>query len=340
MTPSNEGSSPDIDRCSNRPLPETNNWNPRDASDTLSSGLAKECKGAEERLLQALQHEKAFAVDNFESGLPFEGMIRHEISKLLPQRYAVTSGNVLDRDGRSAGNCDVVIFNNVWFSPVKSAATQDAGKPYLPVEGVYAVGEVKQTLSSATLDEAMEKLVKCHRLNRPRTFAHRVVENREGPTCPHGLTNPLFSFVLAGAVSQDESFTSLINRFFDISKQLKRLEVVRALCVLGEGAVVWSFHDPLNSDEMKPALFVEADLFHPIFPVFSPASFRSPFLLLLQVLHQSLFHVILGPEDVAFAYGLDATGIKRPTDPAVALPVEKEWLDLLNAPCRYDNGRG
>lgn len=318
---------------SGREIPDTSGWRPRDASETLAAIFAEECKAAEERLLACLRHEKRTIVDNFDSGLPFESMVRKELAALLPRRYSVASGYLLDREGRTSGHCDFLAFNEAWFSPVKSS--QEQNRKFLPVEGVYAVGEVKQTLSSVTLDEALEKLVKCQRLNRPRTFAHRLVENRESCDCPHGLTNPLFSFVLAGGTAPGETLESLIERFFDISRSLKRLEVVRALCVLGEGTVVWSFRDPLDHNEIKPALFVEADLFHPIFPTYSAASHRSPLLLLIQVLLVSLFHVVLGPEDVAAAYSFDNKGISVPSRPEVALPVEQEWADLAGTPCRW-----
>ena len=325
---------------SDRPLPDTRTWTPRNASESLSSVFAAECNGAEKRLLQGLQQEKSLAVDNFESGQPFESLVRQEFIRLLPRRYAVTSGRLLDRYGMTAGNCDVVVFNDFWFSPVKSASTTESRNACIPIEGVYGVGEVKQTLSAAVLDEAMEKLVKCHRLYRPRTFAHRLVENREGCDCPHGLTNPLFSFILAGGVAGGETFQSLIERFFDISKRLGRLEVCRALCVLGEGTVTWAFRDPEKDYEMRPALFVEADLYHPVFPVFSEASIRGSFLYLMQMLQLSLFHVVLGPEDLAIAYSFDNLGIKSPKDVNIALPPDKEWIELLGKPCSSAEHKG
>lgn len=319
-----------------RPIPDTSGWKPRDASKTLASVFAEECQASQEKLLAYLRHEKRTAVDNFDSGLPFESMVRKELARLMPRRYSVTSGYLMDSNGRTAGHCDFLAFNETWFSPVKSS--EEKNREYLPVEGAYAVGEIKQTISLSTLDEALEKLVKCHRLSRPRTYAHRIVENRESCDCPHGLTNPLFSFVLAGGIAASETMQQLIERFFDISKQLKRLEVVRALCVLGEGTVVWSFRDSLSHDEMKPALFVEGDLFHPIFPTFSPASHRSPLLFFIQMLLLSLFHVVLGPEDWATAYGFDGSGIKAPASPDIALPVEREWLDLTESPCKRVHG--
>jgi len=315
-----------------RPIPDTSGWKPRDASKTLAAVFAEECAVAQERLLAYLRHEKRTAVDNFDSGLPFESMVRKELARLMPRRYSVTSGYLLDREGRTAGHCDFLAFNEAWFSPVKSS--EEKNREYLPVEGVYAVGEIKQTISQSTLDEALEKLVKCHRLSRPRTYAHRIVENRESCDCPHGLTNPLFSFVLAAEISAGESMQTLIERFFNISKQLKRLEVVRALCVLGEGTVAWSFRDPLDHHEIKPALFVEGDLFHPIFPTYSPASHRNPLLFLIQMLLLSLFHVVLGPEDLAIAYSFDNKGIQVPASPDVTLKVDDEWLDIAGRPCR------
>jgi hypothetical protein len=268
---------------SDPPIPDASKWVPRDASESLSSIFASECNGAEERLLQGLRREKSVAIDNFDSGLPFEGLVRDELRLLLPQRYSVTSGLVLDRQGKTGGKCDTIIFNDLWFSPVKSPASKESGTTYVPIEGVYAVGEIKQTLSASVLDAAMEKLVKFHRLHRPRTFAHRLVENRESDFCPHGLTNPLFSFILAGGVASGDSLLYLIERFLEISKQLKRLDLVRALCVLGEGTMTWVFRDPSRDGEVRPALFIKEDLFHPIFPAVSLTSHRGALLNFMQM---------------------------------------------------------
>ncbi|HNB25404.1 MAG TPA: hypothetical protein PLR41_00455 [Alphaproteobacteria bacterium] len=318
-------------------LPDTAKWQPRKATETLEGVFAKRCLSAEERLLLDLRYQRNIAVDGFDSGLPFESAVRREIGNLLPNRYSVTKGHVLDRAGNSAGDCDIAIFNGDWCSTLEGELSGSSAKTLLPIEGVYAIGEVKQTLSSKTLDEAMEKLVSCQRLRRPRTFAHRLVENREGDSCPHGLTNPLFSFVIAGGVSTDIDLKKLIDRFFDISKQLSRLELVRVLCVLGQGAVSWAFFDPDRRGELRPALFMEADLFHPIIPVLSQSDRRSPFLFLIQALQQSLFHIVLGPEDLAYAYSLDARGIGIPTDPHVVHLPDKEWLDSLLLPCSVEH---
>lgn len=316
-----------------REPPDTRTWQPRStATETLASALEQECAHSEEVLLRTLNRERRMAVDSFDSGVPFEAALRAELGSILPRRYQVTSGLVLDRDGLTAGQCDCVIFNDLWF-PLAKTPTGDVGRGYLPVEGAYAIGEVKQTLSETSLDEAMEKLVKCQRLSRPTTYANRLVENRESDSCPHGLTNPLFTFLLAGGVAPRDDLQSLIGRFVDTCWELRRLEVVRALCVLGEGTVVWSFRDPEREGELRPALFMKDDLFHPVVPTFAPSSLRAPLFSLMQTLHLHLFHSVLGPEDIATAYGSDSSGIKAPKDPGICLEPDEEWLESLNNPC-------
>ncbi|WP_437481595.1 DUF6602 domain-containing protein [Sorangium sp. So ce1014] len=316
-------------------LPSAANWVPREkAATTLASAFAKRCASGEESLRRMLQQERDLAVDNFDSGLPFEAAVREELARLVPRRYEVTHGVLVDRNGFTAGQCDVVIFNHIWFTAVNAPTLAQPARLLIPVEGAYAIGEVKQTLSVATLDAAMEKLVTCHRLHRPPTYAHRIVENRESGPCEHGLTNPLFSFILAGDVDGGD-LQPLIERFFDINRQLRRLEVVRCLCVLGKGAVTWAFRDPLRNDEVRPALFMEGDLFHPIVPAYAPVDVRPPLFSLLQTLHLHLFHSVLAPEDIVTAYGDAASfGIALPTQPHVALPPDKDWVRRLEKPCR------
>lgn len=317
-------------------LPDTSKWVPRQkAAATLAVAFAKRCASGEESLRRALAHEREMAVDNFDSGLPFEVAVREEIGRLLPERYTVTSGVVVDRSGMTSGQCDVVIFNHHWFTAV-NAPTVSGTRLLIPVEGVYAIGEVKQTLTAATLDDAMEKLVVAQRLQRPPTFAHRLVENRESDDCPHGLTNPLFTFVLAGGAAGD--LQSLIRRFFDVNSRLRRLELVRCLCILGVGTVSWVFYDPLHDGEVRPALFMEDDLFHPIVPAFMPAEQTSALYALAQSLHLHLFHSVLAPEDIASAYGFGASAdqrVKLPVDPTVALKADDEWVQRLAVPCNH-----
>lgn len=316
-----------------KPLPDTTQWQPqRHAAETLASAFLQRCIAAEKEIVLKAGFEQRMSLHNFDSGLPLEEIVRATLRQLLPLRYSVRAGVLVDQQGQSAGDCDVTIFNELWFPMVKTGPAPESRRTYIPIDGAYAVGEIKQSLDEGTLDAAMQKLVTAHRLYRPRTDRHRLVENRSIDSCKHGLSNPLFSFVLATSLSPGTTFQSLIERFFDINSQLKRLEVVRALCVLDHGCVTWGF--AYNEDEFRPALFMLEDLYRPIFPVFHKVpGCESSLYALIENLTLHLYQSVLAPEDVVPRYGLPHPAPSFPASLDVSLGPDPEWIELLNTPC-------
>lgn len=314
------------------PLPDTTCWQPRrSASETLKSAFRERCAGIEALIRIRSRLEREMNVDNFDSGPGVEDIIRDELSQLLPTRYSVRSGVINDRNGNTGGDFDVVVFNDLWFPVVKAGATEESRRFHLPVDGVYAVCEVKQTLDFDTLDEAMKKLVVCHRLYRPRTHAHRLVENREINSCIHGISNPLYSVIIATDLKEGFDLDEIVERFFYVNKTLKRLEVVRALCVLGHGTVTWGFRD--HRGEVRPALFMMEDLYHPIFLGYSKIpKVESALYPLMVDLLLHLYHSVLAPEDIAAHYGPEVHAVSIPTSDVVLEP-DPEWVEILNEGC-------
>ncbi|WP_280408236.1 DUF6602 domain-containing protein [Nocardia brasiliensis] len=265
-------------------------------------------------------------LDYFDSGIGLEEIFRDELKQILPHRYPVTTGVLVDRRGFTAGHCDVVVFNETWFPAIKAPTVTGARRPHLPIEGTYAVIEVKQTLSRRTLDDAMEKLVMCHRLQRPDTPRGRTTENREFGSCTHQISNPLFSAIFAVNIAGND-FNSLVTRFVEINKLLKRKEVVSALCVLGHCFITWAYS---NGTEMKPALLFGEDISAPLFPVFIDAdSYGTVLYPFIQRMCAHLYHSVLGAEDIVVAYGEPRQSVPINT------PSTDEWnlypdADLLN----------
>jgi hypothetical protein len=319
-------------------LPDTATWLPRStAEETLEQAFHRRCLAAESLITRKIASEREMNIDNFDSGPGVEDIVREELGNILPKRYEVTRGVVNDRDGKTAGDTDIVVFNSHWFPHVKAGATQQSRRLHLPIEGTYAVGEIKQTLNYKSLDEAMEKLVVCHRLNRPRTFNRRLVENRESTSCVHGLSNPLYSFVIAVGIEDGIDLDELVERFFFINKSLKRLEVVRALCVLGQGTVIWGLKRP-GSAEGKSALFMQDDLYEPIHPVYYKQSqSHSPLYALVCNLSLHLFHSVLAAEDIALAYGPENHNVQAPTSDEISLQPDPEWMQSLHTFCNEDH---
>jgi hypothetical protein len=159
------------------------------------------------------------------------------------------------------------------------------------------------------------------------------VENREGSSCTHGLSNPLYSAIIATDLKEGVELESVINRFFDINKTLKRLEIVRALCVLGRGAVTWGFRD--EHGEGRPALFMLDDLYLPIFPVYHRMPLVESALYWLACdLLMHLYHSVLAPEDLAVSYGPDIHSVSIPKSSDIALKPDAEWLSSLDNVCK------
>jgi hypothetical protein len=285
----------------------------------LSNLFFKRCREIEERILLRAKFERESRVHNFDSGPGIEDIFRQELSSLLPERYSVRAGVVDDRYGKTAGDCDVIVFNDFWFPAVHAGATENSRRFHFPIEGVYAVIEIKSLLDFTSLDDAMEKLVKCHRLHRPVTQSDRVVENRRVGGCPHGVLNPLYSAIVATGVSPNVRFEHLIDRFFEISKSLKRSEVVRALCVFGSGTVTWGIRNE-RTKQADSAIF-HSDYSEPLVPVFARSeAVGSSFYVLAVDLLLQLYHSLLSPEDLAAKYGLMSLPISVPIDNATCLP--------------------
>jgi len=265
--------------------------------------------------LEKVRQEKQFNLDNFDSGSGVEDIIREEFEKLLPERYFVTKGMINDRNGFTSGDSDLIIFNKFWFPFLKSGATLQSRKFYFPIEGVYGVGEIKQTLTIDSLDEAMQKLVITKRLHRPKTGRNRIVENRELDGCEHGCTNPLYSFILATNLQDGLSTDDIFMRFFEINKKLKRSELVNGLCILQNSTILWAYFDESNK-ELKPAMFhdPDEDLSKPLLPILLEANAvrKTSLYDLIINITTHIYHTVLGAEDLAAAYGNNYNNIKTP----------------------------
>ncbi|NOT91658.1 DUF6602 domain-containing protein [Ferruginibacter sp.] len=296
-------------------LPNTALWQPRkDSIETLKDIFYKRCLHVESLIISKAKQEKEFNIDNFDSGIPIEEIIREEFSKILPKRYSVTKGIVNDRQGFTAGEQDFIIFNNFWFPDLKSGAAKESKRIHFPIEGVYAIGEIKQTLTIETLDNAMEKLVIGKRLKRPMTGRTRIAENREINDCIHESSNPLYSFIIGVNLDVNLSMDDIFVRFFEINKQLKRSEIINSLCVLAKGTIIWCYFDDTKLD-LQPEKFTKnTGQFPPIIPVLLETNESRKCSLYDLVLHLSahLYDTILGGEDMAAAYGNNYNHIKIP----------------------------
>ena len=212
------------------------------------------CQFAQERIVTRANAEIKFKVQNFDSGLGTEEIIREELARLLPNRYGVSPGLISDRLGRTAGDCDLIVRDPNWSPVIKPGATSESRRFHFPVEGVYAVTEIKQTLGRKELDAAMEKLVMVNRLERIENPYGHITENQhiKGLNQEGAILNPLHTTVLATRIPARSTFDDVVDRFGEINAKLSRRDMVKMLCVLGEGTAWYSVEsgNPYNATYM------------------------------------------------------------------------------------------
>ncbi|MYC37034.1 MAG: hypothetical protein F4X66_09000 [Chloroflexi bacterium] len=93
-----------------------------------------------------------------------EQPVRDQLEQLLPRGIAVGSGFVIDSEGGTSHQTDVVLYEKD-ICPVFSI-NNTPGTTYYPCEGVIAVGEVKSALDRNSLEDAFKKIASVKQLKR------------------------------------------------------------------------------------------------------------------------------------------------------------------------------
>ena len=240
----------------NDDLPDVSTWQPRsDQQVKLSTGLMITCQAVQARIINEVENERKFNIDNYDSGLAIEDIVRQELSKLLPHRYCVDAGVVNDQKGKTAGDIDIVVRDQIWTNVVKLKATSQSRKSHFPFEAIYAAIEVKQTLDFRKLDAAMEKLVTLSYLYRPQNPYGHITENQhlESLDQKGAILNPLHTTVFGTRIHDGIEFYDMARRFDQINACLQRDQMVTMLCILDEGTAWYSVKSgsPYNATFMK-----------------------------------------------------------------------------------------
>ncbi|MCK8087959.1 DUF6602 domain-containing protein [Vibrio sp. 1CM8B] len=83
-----------------------------------------------------------------------ENVLVELLEKFLPKKYAIGTGVVVDHEGQQSKQCDIIIYDA--FNYPEIFAQTDV--KFFPVDFVYAVIEVKTTLSKKKMTEAIENI--------------------------------------------------------------------------------------------------------------------------------------------------------------------------------------
>ena len=76
------------------------------------------------------------------AGNETEMCFRDYLRRMLPPRYYVAQGHLLDMYGNASSQLDIIISDN--FNLPSLQTTKD-GTRYIPIDSVYSVGEIKSS---------------------------------------------------------------------------------------------------------------------------------------------------------------------------------------------------
>lgn len=93
-----------------------------------------------------------------------EHEVRNKLQSILPAKVAVAAGCVIDSFGNTSNQCDVILYERD-HCPVFSI-NGDPAATYIPCESVIAVGEIKSSIGTSEINDAVDKIAKVKSLRR------------------------------------------------------------------------------------------------------------------------------------------------------------------------------
>ena len=169
-------------------------------------------------------------------GDAMEQPVRTQLEQILPRGIAVGQGFVIDSEGGTSQQTDVILYERDICPTFSVNDTPET--TYYPCEGVIAVGEVKSTIDRRTLRDSFEKIASVKKLQRRAvhefmpnpTSGHPIVKQRsygslQTPSIGNidggkgsESTAQIFGFVIAGDLKVRPE--TLCNTFKEFSQEI------------------------------------------------------------------------------------------------------------------------
>lgn len=129
-----------------------------------------------------------------------EAAVCKYLSETLGSRYAIAvKGHIFDSTGTQSKEQDVIIFDDYWS--VRLIPRDSGEPPIIPIESVYATIQVKKTLRSGDLRDAIANIRSFTSLKREIVGPQYVTPNKSieglGDSSRLPVRNPYFSAIFA-----------------------------------------------------------------------------------------------------------------------------------------------
>lgn len=118
-------------------------------------------KNVFDNLEKSLCNEMAIRIGhNLEDGKYREYLMKRVLEKIIPSKYEITNGFVIDSDNNQSDEMDVIIYDKSYVPPFF-----DETYTIVPIEAVIAVIQIKTTLTNKQLELAVDNLNSIDKLN-------------------------------------------------------------------------------------------------------------------------------------------------------------------------------
>ncbi len=214
----------------------------------------------------------------FDYGPEFEIALCKIFKELLPTKFGVCRGFIIDKYGSKAGD-DIIIYDKLRFPTIRMLGDDFAQKEQVPVEAVYCYIEAKHNLEldnavDSTFNKSLSQIKEIKKITRPDRPLCQITEtfSLEGSisaTAPSGwsnILNPLFTCVISrktslkrdntikelkkGPLTPDLTFQTLQNFSFST-------DCIPDLIVAGDGVVVMPTYQGNHSRHIMPIFMLE-----------------------------------------------------------------------------------
>jgi hypothetical protein len=196
-------------------------------------------EGLQNQMVSQLSTNRKFINHPGSKGDALENAWIEWLQKYLPNRYSVEKAIVIDSEGNTSHQIDIVIYDN-WFTPFIFSQN---GFHYIPAEGVYAIFEVKPDIQGSSdggknyIEYACEKIESVRTLKRTSTsMINSGVKQKARP----------LSKIIGGILSTTNTYTHQNNN--TIEKYIKENDCFKGLdigCIADYG----SFHIDYEGEE-------------------------------------------------------------------------------------------
>lgn len=186
-------------------------------------------KGLQSQMTAQLNTNREFIEHPGSKGDALENAWIEWLRNYLPNRYSVDKAIVIDHEGNTSHQIDIVIYDN-WFTPFIFSQN---GFHYIPAEGVYAVFEVKPDIAGqsdgvSNIEYAGAKIESVRKLLRTSV----TMINSGKPVGPRPMTK-----IIGGILCSTNTFTHKNNKTIETKmKSLKGLQSIDMGCIADYGS--------------------------------------------------------------------------------------------------------